>query len=300
MKIPQPIPYQGSKRVLAPLILKYFPIKIERLIEPFAGSSAITVATALRSKASNYWINDLNQPLIELFKEIVNEPEKIASNYEIIWQKQLGNEREYYKEVRKRFNLYNKTEDFLYVLARCVKGAVRYNATGEFNQSPDNRRKGKLPRTMRKEIFQISNLLKNKIKFTAQDYSKIFHEVTELDLVYMDPPYQGTSNKKDSRYLAGLILEEFIANLERLNLRSVPYLISFDGKLGNKSYGSGLPKKLELKKIMIEVGRSTTSTLLGQDKITYESLYLSKALVEKLDIELPEEVALKPKQLQLL
>jgi len=60
MKIPQPIPYQGSKRALAPLILKYFPAKINRLIEPFAGSSAITVATAIRSKASKYWINDLN------------------------------------------------------------------------------------------------------------------------------------------------------------------------------------------------------------------------------------------------
>ncbi len=300
MKIPQPIPYQGSKRALASLILKYFPVKIDRLIEPFAGSAAITVATAIRSRASSYWINDLNQPLINLLEKIVKNPETIALEYEEIWQKQLGNEREYYKEIRHRFNINKKPKDFLYVLARCVKGAVRYNSLGEFNQSPDNRRKGKLPKTMRKEILQISNLLKGKTKFTALDYAKIFEEATENDLIYMDPPYQGTSNKKDSRYLAGLNLEEFISNLELLNHKNVSYLISFDGKLGSKSYGRDLPKKLELQKIMIEVGRSTTSTLLGQTDITYESLYLSKALTEKLSIELPKEVALKPKQLQLL
>lgn len=300
MKIPQPIPYQGSKRTLAPLILKCFPSKVDRLIEPFAGSAAITVATAIRAKATSYWINDLNQPLVKLIEKIVKDPEGIANDYEKVWKKQLGNEREYFKEIRQRFNTNKRPEDFLYVLARCVKGAVRYNASGDFNQSPDNRRKGKLPKTMRKEILQISNLLKGKTDFTALDYAELFQKTTENDLIYMDPPYQGTSNKKDSRYLAGLDLEEFISNLELLNLKSVPYLISFDGKLGNKSYGSDLPTKLELQKIMIEVGRSTTSTLLGQDEITYESLYLSKSLVEKLPVKLPAEVVLKPKQLQLL
>jgi DNA adenine methylase len=300
VKTPHPIPYQGSKRALVPLILKYFPKRIDRIIEPFAGSAAITVASALRSQASSYWINDLNQPLMELLEEMVKNPEQIASNYEKIWNKQLGNEIEYFKEVRERFNSNYRTEDFLYVSARCVKGAVRYNANGEFNQSPDNRRKGKLPSTMRKNIFQISKLLKGKSLFTSKDYSEILRHTTESDLVYLDPPYQGTSNKKDSRYLAGLNLDEFVSNLELLNLENVPYLISFDGKLGSKTYGGDLPEKLDLRKIIIEVGRSTTSTLLGNKEITYESLYISRSLAIKLNVELPEEVTLKPKQLQLL
>jgi DNA adenine methylase len=300
VKTPHPIPYQGSKRALVPLILKYFPKRIDRIIEPFAGSAAITVASALRSQASSYWINDLNQPLMELLEEMVKNPEQIASNYEKIWNKQLGNEIEYFKEVRERFNSNYRTEDFLYVLVRCVKGAVRYNANGEFNQSPDNRRKGKLPSTMRKNIFQISKLLKGKSLFTSKDYSEILRHTTESDLVYLDPPYQGTSNKKDSRYLAGLNLDEFVSNLELLNLKNVPYLISFDGKLGSKTYGGDLPEKLDLRKIIIEVGRSTTSTLLGNKEITYESLYISRSLAIKLNVELPEEVTLKPKQLQLL
>ena len=38
-KLPHPIPYQGSKRNLAPDILRYFPEQIDVLYEPFAGSA---------------------------------------------------------------------------------------------------------------------------------------------------------------------------------------------------------------------------------------------------------------------
>ena len=43
-----------------------------------------------------------------------------------------------------------KPDLLLYLLARCVKAAVRYNASGEFNQSPDNRRRGMPPHDARK------------------------------------------------------------------------------------------------------------------------------------------------------
>jgi len=46
MGIPHPIPYQGSKRNLAPDIMRYFPADVDTLIEPFAGSAAITLTAA--------------------------------------------------------------------------------------------------------------------------------------------------------------------------------------------------------------------------------------------------------------
>ena len=36
LKVPHPIPYQGSKRNLAPAILGYFPERVGMLIEPLA------------------------------------------------------------------------------------------------------------------------------------------------------------------------------------------------------------------------------------------------------------------------
>ena len=65
--IPHPIQYQGSKRNLASVILRYVPKGgIERLVEPFAGSAAISIAAAARQIAKSYVINDLNKPLMEL------------------------------------------------------------------------------------------------------------------------------------------------------------------------------------------------------------------------------------------
>ena len=60
------------------------------------------------------------------------------------------------------------------------------------------------------------------------------------------------------------------------------FALSYDGIKGAKSYGKELPAELQLYQILIDAGRSTQSTLLGQNDITYESLYLSPALVHKL------------------
>ncbi len=44
MGVPHHIPFQGSKRNLAPAILGYFAERVGTLIEPFAGSAALTLA----------------------------------------------------------------------------------------------------------------------------------------------------------------------------------------------------------------------------------------------------------------
>ena len=51
-KVPHIVQYQGSKRKLAPKILQYLPNKFERLVEPFSGMAAISVATALEKRAT--------------------------------------------------------------------------------------------------------------------------------------------------------------------------------------------------------------------------------------------------------
>lgn len=301
MRTPQPIPYQGSKRALAPFILNYFPEGLERLIEPFAGSAAVSIAAAMRNKAKKFMINDINDSLVDLLKVIINEPSKISSAYEKLWNEQLGKEKEFFLATRERFNKEKRSDDFLYVLARCIKGAVRYNSNGEFNQSADNRRKGKNPTNMKREIFALSNFLIDKTEFNSLDYSEVFAMANEEDLIYMDPPYQGTCKNRDQRYLSGILFDQFVSNLELLNERNISYLISYDGKTGNKIYGEDLPEHLNLRKIMIEVGRSTQSTLLGQSDITYEALYLSDSLVQRIGLnELPENASLKPRQLELI
>ena len=136
--IPHPIQYQGSKRNLASVILGYFPKDVDRLVEPFAGSAAISIAAAVRQLAARYAINDVNQPLVELLRLMVEQPTETADYYEQIWNGQLIEDSpSHYYQMRDAFNRSQDPRLFLYLLARCVKGAVRYNADGLFNQSPD-------------------------------------------------------------------------------------------------------------------------------------------------------------------
>lgn len=289
MKVPHPIPYQGSKRNLAKYILPFFPQGIDTLYEPFAGSAAISIATALHGKALRFHINDVNAPLIALWNEIINHPKKISEQYKHLWLEQQGKERKYYDFVRDEFNKAKRPDYLLYLLARCVKASVRYNANGEFNQSPDNRRLGRNPQQMAEDVLAVSKLLSEKAITTSRDYKEVLSLAKSTDLVYMDPPYQGVCSTGDPRYFSGIDFDEFMQELKRLNQRNVSFILSYDGRTGKKSYGQNLPEELEMYRLEVDAGRSTQATLLGRKDVTYESVYLSSNLVNKLDIE-PKQV----------
>ncbi len=283
VQAPQPIPYQGSKRRIALEIIAYLPHETSRLVEPFAGSAAVSLAAGLRGVAQSFLLNDINAPLMALWHEIIHSPEQLSSAYAELWHAQQGQEREFYDHVRDLFNRTQRPEHFLYLLARCVKASVRYNSAGHFNQSPDNRRKGVRPESMRRRVLTASNLLKGRTELRARDYEEILAEATSDDVVYMDPPYQGVSSNRDARYIAGLDLHQFVGSLSTLNDRRVPYIVSYDGRCGDKTYGRPLPPSLSLRHIEVEAGVSTQGTLLGRTEATVESLYLSPALVERLE-----------------
>lgn len=286
-KIPHLVQYQGSKRKLAPQILQYMPKHIKRFIEPFAGMAAMSIATAYEKRAEQYYINDLNRPLVDLLKEVVECPIKLFNDYNEVWSEQFKygeNHVQHFYDVRERFNNgEKKPANMLYLLARCVKGSVRYGKNGNFNQSPDKRRHGTTPKNIESNVYLISNLLKGKTVFTSCDYKSVFNEVKYGDLIYMDPPYQGVSSRRDNRYFSGVSFEEFSKSLEILNEKGVDYLISYDGECGGKEYGEDLPNSLGCKKIMLNAGVSTQATLQGKSSITFEALYVSKSLIPYLN-----------------
>ena len=300
-RIPHPIPYQGSKRNLAEQILGYLPDNTQRLIEPFAGSAALSIAAIYHRRVQALWLNDKNAALVSLWHEIIYQPQRLAKQYESLWHAQANRERRFYDLVRQRFNATQRPAYFLYLLARCVKASVRYNAQGEFNQSPDNRRKGRNPKTMQHDIEGASALLHDRMRvLTAYNYKRVLLEATPYDVIYLDPPYQGVSRTRDPRYMSGVLRDEFVSALADLNARHIPYLLSYDGRTGIKSYGDGLPDELQLKRIELDAGRSSQATLLGRSERTYEALYLSPALLATLETtHEPNQMRNQPVQLPL-
>ncbi|MCL1875759.1 MAG: DNA adenine methylase [Synergistaceae bacterium] len=295
-KTPHIVQYQGSKRLLAPQILQYMPSKFIRLIEPFAGMAAITIAAAYEKRASQYIINDINKTIVRLLQMAIDNPADLVDNYTKVWSEQFKYPKghlEHYYHVRDCFNAGKQTaENMLYLLARCVKGAVRYGKNGNFNQSPDKRRHGTNPKNISENVYTISALLKGAATFSAVDYRLIFEMAEPGDLVYMDPPYQGVSNTRDNRYFAGIEFSDFSNSIEILDRKGVDYIISYDGECGDKEYGSELPKSLNCTKFLLNAGLSTQATLLGKRNTTYEALYVSKNLAE--------HIRSHPKQMVLL
>lgn len=282
-KVPHIVQYQGSKRKLAPQILQYMPQKFDRLIEPFSGMAAISIAAATEQRANAYVINDLNHPLVGILKEAIENPAQLAAEYRNVWEEQFSygeSHIEHFYAVRDRFNGGQETPaNLLYLIARCVKGAVRYGGNGNFNQSPDKRRHGTNPDTLEQNVYAISRLLKGKTSFYTLDYHDIFEMAQPGDLFYLDPPYQGVTNVRDNRYFSGVPFDEFAQAINILNDKGVDYLISYDGACGGKEYGKDLPESLGCEKIMLNAGLSSQALLLGRKSTTFEALYISPSLL---------------------
>ena len=182
---PHPIPYQGSKRLLAPAILSFVHKgAFVRLIEPFAGSAAITLAAAKRNLFEEYVIADILKPLTDIWRLVVDNPKKLSVDYRRLWESQReGNPGVRFNQIRAEFNSDQDPAKLLYLLARCVKNAVRFSAKGEFNQSPDNRRQGMRPETMDAEIQAAHQLLRGRTSVVSGDFRNVLAIAGGRDLI---------------------------------------------------------------------------------------------------------------------
>jgi DNA adenine methylase len=141
--------------------------------------------------------------------------------------------------------------------------------------------------------------MKGRVRLFTGDYIEVLKLAGPEDIVYMDPPYQGVCGNRDPRYLNGLLFDRFVDSLDFLNERNISYIVSYDGRTGTKIFGKKLPELLQLKHVEVAAGRSSQATLLGRNYYTYESLYISPALVSRFGTGGPSAVLLESKQLYL-
>jgi DNA adenine methylase len=274
--VPHPIPYQGSKRRLAAAILSHVPAgRYTRLVEPFAGSAAVTLAAASRTAFPSYMIGDALDPLLQLWEMVIDSPKTAAAQYAALWHRERLKPIHEYYDIRAEFNFDRNPPKLLYLLARCVKNAVRFNTSGEFNQSPDKRRTGTHPELMEAELLGAHQSLAGRCQVMHGDFLSLILAAQDGDIFYLDPPYQGTSQGRDRRYISGVSRDQIIRALTILNEKRIPFILSYDGLCGEHSYGEPLPESLA-RRTLLDVGRSSQATLNGRDDVTIESLYLSR------------------------
>ena len=261
------IKWSGSKRIQANEILKYFPDNYDVYYEPFVGGGSILYA----AQPKNAVCGDICEPLIELWNYIKDNPIKLSKEYESRWQSLQNDGYEVYYQIRDRFNKSKSPEDFMFLSRTCVNGLIRFNAKGEFNNSLHHTRPGINPTRLTNIILDWSSKIQN-VAFVNADYRESTKKAKKGDLVYLDPPYFHTKG----RYYGTIDFDEFTLYLEELNEKGVKYILSFDGKGGNRDYTVKLPPHLYKRHIYIKSGNSTFRKVIDKEKeLVLESLYLN-------------------------
>ena len=264
------IKWTGSKRLLSKDIISYFPTFFNYYYEPFIGGGSLLYLVN-KNKMSNFSVaGDICKPLIDLWKVIKFNPKELSDFYEQEWLK-LKSDRNYYYEVRRRFNEYNNPYDFLFLSRTCINGLIRFNQKGEFNSSLHHNRDGIKPDTLRKIIFDWHENIKLTF-FYNQDYQKLLDTITEKDFVYLDPPYFNTKGQYKANTI---IFDELMNFLNILNEKNVKWILSYDGSRDNKDYSSvQLEKDLYKRKVILSSKGSFNNFNNLNAKVS-ESLYLN-------------------------
>lgn len=264
--IPSLIKWTGSKRSQALTIASYIP-EYSRYIEPFLGGGALLFITAVPGSIAG----DIYEPLIDLWKEIQNDREKVIANYAEQWQLLHKDIPSYFYEVRDRFNREHDPLDLNFLMRTCVNGIVRFNAKGEFNNSFHLSRPGMSPERFKNIVKKWSDRIQG-IEFICQDYLETISKANVRDFIYFDPPYAG--NKQ--RYTENLDMQRFFEALYDLNSRGVKWALSFDGNRGDVDLVKPLPNDLYKRRILIKSGHSAVGKVLnGPLEMVQESLYLN-------------------------
>lgn len=258
------IKWSGSKRSQAETIKSLIP-PFARYFEPFCGGCSVFGAVSpLRSVCG-----DICEPLINLWKEIRDNPEEVSCQYRQRWErlKESGSS-EYYR-IREIFNKTKCVYDFLFLSRTCVNGLIRFNSKGEFNSPFHITRDGIKPETLHKIILEWSEKVKD-TDFRCGNYAETTQDVTPDDVVYLDPPYFNTKGM----YYGKIEFEEFLGYLESLNTKGIRWLLSYDGIRGKQDNTVEIPKELFRKHLYIQSGKSGLSRVLNsKDVFVQESLY---------------------------
>lgn len=261
------VKWSGSKRSQAKEIVSYFPSNIENYFEPFLGGGSILASLSPKKAICG----DICSPLIDLWRLIQVKPQIIIGEYKNRWQQLQEKKHHYYYEVRNNFNHKKSAHDLLFLSRTCVNGLIRFNKSGEFNNSFHHSRKGIDPSRFEKIVLSWSSKIQD-YEFYDKDYSELTQGVQENDFVYLDPPYFNTKG----RYFGTIDYERFIKYLENLNKKNVRFALSFDGKRGDNSFVVEIPKKLYKRHLLLHSGNSTFNKVLNNKvEAVYESLYLN-------------------------
>jgi DNA adenine methylase len=196
--------YPGGKTKILSYLVTFLPNRETILgdyIEPFLGGGSVF----FRINPQNAILNDLNEDLINLYKAIKRDSEKV---WEIYSSFPVG--KSAYYSIRndsdKKKSMYYKAAKILYLNRTCFKGMWRHNQSGKFNVGYG----GEARRWVLKKdnLLELSKRFKN-AKIFQSDFEEIIRNSNKGDFIFLDPPYKpGEKDLEELHYKNGRFLYE--------------------------------------------------------------------------------------------
>lgn len=213
--------WAGNKTAIMPELKKHLPAG-QRLVEPFAGSCAVMMATDY----PHYLVADINTDLINLYRQIKENTEWFINAAREHFDKDNTPDR--YYVVRELFNYLTsisaveKAAMFLYLNRHGYRGLCRYNKKGHFNVPYGNY---KTPYFPENEIRAFAEKAKH-ATFICAGYEETLATLQAGDVIYCDPPYDGTFTDYHTGGFADDDQYRLASILERRSSEGHPVIVS--------------------------------------------------------------------------
>lgn len=239
--------WAGGKTRLVNDIKELLP-HAKRLIEPFAGSCSVSLSLDYKG----YLLADMNEDLINLYKWMQDDGEKIIRISKTYFVKENLPEANFY-ELRTKFNQTNssriKSILFIYLNRHAFNGMCRYNSKGEYNIPCGKYTKPYFPETEMLAFIKWSR--ENNVTFLHSDFRQVMEMAEEGDVIYADPPYSPLSETSNfASYVSDGFSEQDHKDLTQLAKNSkVPVLISNHNTPFTKNL---YQDAIEIKEIMVQ------------------------------------------------
>jgi DNA adenine methylase len=266
--IPPVIKWSGSKRSIASKIAQVLPAT-GRYYEPFLGGGAILGTQPGRPSRAG----DVVTELVGIWSAVQCDPDRTVAEYSERWNLLQNEGHPAFYQIRNSFNATRNPHDLLFLSRTCVNGLIRFNRSGDFNNSLHHTRKGILPARFEGVVRQWNSTIRNTV-FLTGDFEECLSSAKSGDVAFLDPPYVGTRG----RYHPGLFdFDRLWTELDRLNAVGVKWVLTLDGSAGARDYGhSWVPEDLYQERLTVGTGSSPFVRVMeGRVDEVRESVFLN-------------------------
>lgn len=226
-----PLNYIGGKYKILPQIMKFFPKKIDTMVDLFAGGCDVCTNIS----ANKIYANDINHFVIDIYKtfQTMTIEELLFYIDRTIEKNNLSiTNKEAYNAFRRAYNEDGNHNPLdLYILVCfAFNYQFRFNNNHKFN-SPFGKDRSCFNQSIRENLVEFHKHIQN-IEFSSINFKQF--DITNLkagDFLYADPPYLITTgsyndgkrgfegwNEKDDKILFDL--------LDQLNVQGVKFALS--------------------------------------------------------------------------